>query len=188
MFASIVLLLVAAVCGFFTAVLLIRVLMQWQRVSFRNPLGQFIIAASDWVVRPFRRVVPGWMGIDFASLLPAWGFQAIQLMVELLIGHASGSVLLPLAVSLGLVELLRFALYLLMVLVFASAIMSWVSPHAPAAPLVNAMSEPFLRPFRRIVPMLGGVDLSPMVLLLVLQIGVMIVGHLRSAVIMGLLV
>src|SRR5574337_311800 len=69
MLTSILLLLLDTACGFVTLMLLARFLMQWARVSFRNPLGQFVVATTDWAVRPLRRVLPGLMGLDLASLV-----------------------------------------------------------------------------------------------------------------------
>lgn len=184
MLASILLLIVGSVCGFFTATLLLRFLMQYLRVSFRNPLGAFVIATTDWAVTRLRRVVPGFMGLDFASLLPAWVLQSVLVAVELaILSPATGRpllTLLPLVCVLGVLELVRFALFLLMGIVFVAAILSWVSPHSPVAPVADALSAPFLRPIRRILPLMGGVDLSPLVLLLLLQIAVMMLGSLRA--------
>ena len=85
-----------------------------------------------------------------------------------------------LGAGLGVVELLRMAIYLVFAVVLISAVRSWVSPHAPAAPLFHGFAAPFLRPFRRIVPMIANVDLSPLVLLLVLQIVLVVVSSLRA--------
>ncbi|HRP74787.1 MAG TPA: YggT family protein, partial [Rhodocyclaceae bacterium] len=82
--------------------------------------------------------------------------------------------------GIGLVELARMAIYLIFAVVLVSAVLSWVSPHAPAAPLFHALAEPFLRPFRRVVPMIANIDLSPLVLLLLLQVILVILAGLRG--------
>ncbi|NMG67540.1 YggT family protein [Azoarcus indigens] len=184
MLANVLLLILNTVVGFITLMLLARFFMQWQRVSFRNQIGHFVVTTTDWVVRPLRRFIPGLFGLDMASLLPAWAFQTALVFVELVLrgvplADNPASVLLGVW-GLGLVELLRMMIYLVFAIVLVSAVLSWVSPYSPAAPIVNALAEPFLRPFRRIVPTIANVDLSPLVLLLVLQILLMVLGNLRG--------
>ncbi|QDF98853.1 hypothetical protein CJ010_21080 [Azoarcus sp. DD4] len=184
MLTNILLLILDTAAGFITLMLLARFFMQWQRVSFRNQIGQFVVSTTDWIVRPLRRLIPGLLGLDMASLLPAWAFQTLFVFVEMAIrgvpltGNAVG-VLLGLW-GLGLVELLRMIVYLIFAVVLVSAVLSWVAPHSPAGPVFNALSAPFLRPFRRVVPTVANVDLSPLVLLLVLQILLMLLGGLRG--------
>lgn len=184
MLGNILLLVLDTAVGFITLMLLARFFMQWQRVSFRNQIGAFVVATTDWVVRPLRRLVPGLFGFDMASLLPAWIFQALFVFIEVsmrgvpLNGGAAG--LLLGVWGLGLLELLQLAVYLVFGVVLVSAVLSWVSPHAPAAGVLNALAGPFLRPFRRVIPPIANVDLSPLVLLLVLQILLMVIGSLRG--------
>jgi len=184
MLANVLLLILNTVVGFITLMLLSRFFMQWQRVSFRNQIGHFVVTTTDWVVRPLRRFIPGLFGLDMASLLPAWAFQTALVFIELVLrgvplADNPASVLLGVW-GLGLVELLRMMIYLVFAIVLVSAVLSWVGPYSPAAPIVNALAEPFLRPFRRIVPTIANVDLSPLVLLLVLQILLMVLGNLRG--------
>ncbi|NMG55110.1 YggT family protein [Aromatoleum aromaticum] len=184
MLGNVLLLILNTAAGFLTLMLLARFFMQWQRVSFRNQIGQFVVATTDWIVRPLRRVIPGLMGIDFASLVPAWVLQTLMVFIELWVRGVplDGSVagLLLGVWGLGLLELLRMAIYLVIAVVLMSAVLSWVSPHAPAASVFHNLSAPFLRPFRRVIPPIANVDLSPLVLLLVLQIVLMIVSGLRG--------
>lgn len=184
MLAQILLLIISTAVGFLTLMLLARFFMQWQRVSFRNQIGQFVVTTTDWAVRPLRRVVPGVFGLDMASLLPAWLLQTLLVLVELAFGGVpldggAGGVLLG-VLGLGLIELLRMIIYLIFAVVLVSAVLSWVSPHSPAAPVFHSLAAPFLRPFRRVVPTISGVDLSPLVLLLVLQIVLMVLGGMRG--------
>lgn len=184
MLGNVLLLILNTAAGFLTLMLLARFFMQWQRVSFRNQIGQFVVATTDWIVRPLRRVIPGLMGIDFASLVPAWVLQTVMVFIELSVRGVplDGSVagLLLGVWGLGLLELLRMAIYLVIAVVLMSAVLSWVSPHAPAASVFHNLSAPFLRPFRRVIPPIANVDLSPLVLLLVLQIVLMVVSGLRG--------
>ena len=174
MLGSLFLTLVDTAGGLLSGVLLARFVMQWQRISFRNPIGQFVVATTDWLVVPLRRFIPGLAGLDLASLLPAWLVQVLVVFVKLWVIGRIGVVdplsLLVVMWGAGLLEVARIALYLVMGVVLMSAIFSWVNPHAPLAGVVYALAEPFLRPFRRIIPAIGGVDLTPIALLLVLQV------------------
>lgn len=184
MLQTILLLVLNAVFGFLTIVLLARFFMQWLRVSFRNQIGQFVVAATDWAVRPLRRFVPGLFGLDLASLLPAWILQILFVAIELALRGLpldGGAVGLVLGLSgLGLLELARMAIYLIFAVVLVAAILSWVSPHAPAAPLFRGLADPLLRPFRRILPTIANIDLSPLVLLVLLQIVLVVLSGLRG--------
>lgn len=195
MLVQIILFLLDSVCSFLTLVLLARFTLQVFKAPFRNPLGQFVIAVTDWIVRPARRLVPGLFGYDLASLLLAWLAQAIYLGIAL---GLSGAFTAPqgnlfhgvspaptfMVATLAVVETMKIELYLLIGAVLVSAIFSWVNPYAPLAAVFNAVSQPLLRPLQRFIPPLGGIDLSPLVLLLLLQIGLMLLERLRLFAIM----
>ncbi|HQZ04115.1 MAG TPA: YggT family protein [Thauera sp.] len=184
MLANILLLVVNAAGGFLTMMLLARFYMQWQRISFRNQIGQFVVTTTDWLVRPLRGFVPGLFGFDMASLLPAWLLQMLLVAIELSLRGAVfsgnvGAVLLGLW-GVGLIELMRMMVYLVFAVVLGSALLSWFGPQAPLAPLLHSLAAPFLRPFRRIVPSIANVDLSPLLLLLVLQILLLVLAGVRN--------
>jgi YggT family protein len=159
--------------GLFTYALLLRFAMQVLRAPFRNPLGQAVIALTDWIVKPLRRVLPGWKGIDWASLLATFLFQFLwQLSYSLIFG---GFDLLgagvPFLLAATVIALIKAALWLLIVVVFVQAILSWFAPDGPLSGLLNALTFPFLRPVRRVVPLIGGtLDLSPLVVIVVAQL------------------
>lgn len=183
MLGSIFFLLLNFVFGAFTLLLLVRFFMQRQRVPFHTQLGHFVLATTDWIVRPLRRVIPGLWGLDMASLVPAWLAQVIFAAIELSMrgvpfGEAGG-VALGLA-GMGLVGVARLAVYLVFALVLLSAVLSWIAPHAPAAPMVRYLADPLLRPFRRIIPPIANVDLSPLVLLLLLQVILVVLAGLKG--------
>lgn len=83
MLGSLLLTIVDTLGGLLSGVLLARFVMQWQRISFRNPIGQFVVATTDWLVLPLRRFIPGLGGLDLASLLPAWVVQVLVVFVAL---------------------------------------------------------------------------------------------------------
>jgi len=174
MLSQILRFLLDTVIGFFVFVLLARFYLQLMRVSFRNPLGQFVIALTNWLVLPARRFIPGMFGVDLASLLLAWLIEALLLFLLYLLeagGLASGpGLVVGIFLTLSLLELVRYSLYLLIGVILIQAVISWINPYAPLAPLFNALTAPFLRPFRRLIPPIGNIDLSPLFALLVAQL------------------
>jgi len=174
MLSQILRFLLDTVFGFLVFVLLARFYLQLLRAPFRNPLGQFVTALTNWLVLPARRLIPGMFGLDLASILLAWLIEAVLLFLLYLlkggsVGAASG-VLTGVFFSLALLELARFSLYLLIGVILVQAVISWVNPYAPLAPLFNALAGPFLRPFQRLIPPIGNVDLSPLFALVAAQL------------------
>ena len=186
MLSQILKFLLDTVFGFFVFVLLARFYLQLLRAPFRNPLGQFVTAVSNWLVLPIRRLVPGMFGLDLASLLLAWLVEALHLFLLYLLagpGYAgSAGAVAGMLFSLALLELLRYSLYLLIGVVLIQAVISWINPYAPLAPLFNALAAPFLRPFRRLIPPIGNVDLSPLFVLLAAQLLLIPLDYLSRAV------
>jgi len=169
--------LVDTAFGIVAYAFLLRFTMQWLRVPFRNPLGQAVVALTDWAVKPVRRVVPGYKGLDGSTLLLAWVAQFAWLVtLELLGGRGAfdGATAMTLAL-LACVELVKATLWLLIIVVFAQAILSWTAPDGPFAGVLNALTFRFLAPIRRRVPPLGGtLDLSPLILIVALQLLLML--------------
>jgi YggT family protein len=182
MLAQIILLVLDTVLGLLTFALLARFAMQWARAPFRNPLGQFVIAATDWMVRPLRRFIPGLFGLDLSSLLLAWFWQAVLLGVTVgLTGQFGVSPASTFMVALlAVFATLKLGVYVAMGAVLVSAVLSWVNPYAPMAEVFNAVSRPLLQPFRRLIPPMGGIDLSPLALLVALQIALIVLAGLRQ--------
>jgi YggT family protein len=166
--------LVETVLGLFTLALLLRFFLQLVRAPYRNPVSQFLAALTDWAVIPARRVVPGLWGMDLATLLLAWLCEALsQLVVAALRGwdvsSAVGTVVAAVLV-LAAVKVLKVSIYILMVAVIVQAILSWVNPYSPIGPLLTSLTQPFLRPLQRRIPTVANVDLSPLVLIIILQL------------------
>jgi len=129
--------------------------------------------------RAARRLVPGVARTDWATLLLAWILQALGIWLQAAIVGAQPSTLAILAVAL--VDLVRFGVYILVFAVIVQAVLSWVNPYAPLAPVFDAIMRPFLRPLRRFVPPVGSVDLTPLIVLVVLQVLLIPIGSLRLA-------
>jgi YggT family protein len=137
---------------------------------------------TDWGVLRARRFVPGWRGLDLSSLLLAWLVETVSVLTALFIlsvpATTSGEIL-PLAFAAGFVEVLRTAAYVIIGATLGVVVLSWVNPHAPLAPLVDAIAGPFLRPFQRRIPPIGGIDLSPLILLVALQLALGVLASLK---------
>ena len=166
--------LIDVVFGLLTYALLLRLVMQVMRAPFRNPLGQAVMALTDWIVKPLRKVLPGLGGVDWASAIAAYLMQFAWLLA-LYFALGSGFALfgpgLPFLAIAAVIALVKALLWLTIIVVFAQAILSWVAPDGPLAGVLNALTFPLLRPVRRIVPLIGGsLDLSPLVVIVLAQL------------------
>jgi len=168
---TILTLIVDTIATLLGGVLLLRFWMQAVRVRPPSPVAQFTFQLSDWLVRPLRRVVPGVGGYDWASLIGAFLIVLLATCIWFIAGLPVEAVLLK-----ALQRFLQWILYGFMALLIIEAIFSWVNPHAPLAPFVRALNEPLLRPIRKVVPLVGSLDLSLLVALILLQIAQMLVG------------
>jgi YggT family protein len=163
--------------GLLTYAFLLRFAMQWLRAPFRNPLGQAVVALTDWAVKPVRRVVPGYRGLDGSTLLLAWLGEFAWLVALHLVGGRGpfGGALAATLALLACVLLVKAALWLLIIAVFAQAILSWTAPDGPFAGVLNALTFRFLAPIRRLIPPLGGtLDLSPLIVIVLAQLALML--------------
>lgn len=136
----------------------------------RNPISQFVIAVTDWLVRPLRRLLPVTRGTDWASLGAALVVALALAMVWAVLYGRGSDPMWGAVIPLALFWLVKWSIYLLMGLVLLHAILSWVNPDAPIAPTLELLTRPFLAPVRRVVPLIGGVDLSPLILLVLAQL------------------
>ena len=163
--------------GLFTYAFLFRFAMQWLRAPFRNPVGHAVVALTDWAVKPVRRVVRGVGPFDASTLLLAWITQVLWLFALHAVLGAGGWSATDIAVLLlrSLIELVKAMLWLLIVVVIAQAILSWTAPDGPLAGVLNALTFRFLAPIRRTIPPIGGsLDLSPLILIVVVQLLLML--------------
>ncbi|MBN9132661.1 MAG: YggT family protein [Nitrosospira multiformis] len=163
--------------GLFSLALLLRFYMQLVRAPYGNPLSSFLIAVTDFLVKPARRVIPGYRGMDLATLLLAWIAQVMLLASVLMlkgyslsfssstIGVAAGGLAL-----LGLVEIIKTTLYIIMVAIIIQAVLSWINPYNSLAPLLDSFTRPFLGVIREHIPPIGNIDLSPLFVLIIIQL------------------
>ena len=174
-------LLLQVVFGLVVGACLLRLCMQYQRVALSarsgNPLGPFIFALTDWVVLPLRRVIPPLGRWDSASLVAAYLLELILFSLFWLLAGAHGAIAsIPVQAAFALV---RLALSGLSGLVIVYAVLSWVQTDSPLADTIARVVVPLLRPLRRVVPLVGGVDLSPLILLVLLQVAGIVVESLQ---------
>jgi YggT family protein len=154
--------------------LLIRFLMQLMRAPFRNPVGQATMALTDWIVKPLRKLLPGFRGVDWATLVAAFVLQVAWLLALYALlgrGFALSGAGIAFVLAAAALELVKTAIWILILVVIVQAVLSWVAPDGPLAGLLNALTFPFLRPLRRFIPPLGGaLDLTPLILIVLLQL------------------
>ncbi|HEX4331752.1 MAG TPA: YggT family protein [Usitatibacter sp.] len=164
--------LLDAAASVFILAALLRFWMQAFRAPARNPIAHFSMAITDWAVRPLRRVIPGIAKLDWSSLLVAWILEfALQyLLVAILSGvWADNGTALSVILFRAFVELARLSIYIFMGAVLLGAVLSWVNPYHPVAPFFNALANPFMKPVRRVIPPIGGLDISPIFVLVFFQ-------------------
>ena len=159
--------LLDSILSFAVFAFLLRVLLQLVRADFRNPLAQAVVALTNWLVLPLRRVLPPIGRFDTASLV---ALLIAQMVATLILFRVRTGVIFPF-VSLAIASVRALALAALLlytILVFVYAALSFVAPGArsPATALLAALCEPVLRPLRRVLPVVGGIDFSPLIAIL----------------------
>jgi YggT family protein len=170
--------LVQTLGNLFAIALLLRFMMQLFRVPFRNPFAQFVVALTDFAVKPLRRVVPGLFGLDLACLAAALAVEFVVVAAGHWLGGfpfaLAGARVWPVLFGLAVVRLVSLAVYLVIGLALVRAVLSWINTDSPLAPVVYELSEPFLRPLRRFVPLVANIDLTPLVLFVLCQLVLMV--------------
>jgi YggT family protein len=168
----------------FAAVLILRFHLQWLRAPLFNPIGQFVMALTEFVVLPARRHVRSFRGLDTATLLVALAVETMYLLATVWVQGFPVEWYMQWGVVLwAVVGLLKLSLYLLMGAVIMEALLSWINPHAPIAPLLATVNRPFIAPLRKRIQPLNGIDFTPFILLIICQLILILpVGFLESMV------
>ncbi len=171
--------LIDTLLGLLSLALLLRFYFQLLRVPYYNSVSQFLIAVTDFMVRPARRFIPGWGGMDMSTLVLAWLLESIILTsVYVMQGYDfDANIIFSLGVMglLGMVSIVKTTLYIILVTIIMQAVLSWVNPNSPLAPLLDSFTRPFLMIFRKRIAPIANVDLSPLFVLIVIQVLLMIV-------------
>lgn len=186
MLYQIISLLLEVVTGVVAGTCLLRLYMQYQRVPMSarsgNPLSRFVFAVTDWLVLPLRRVVRPMGRWDMASLVGAFLLEFIQFSILWLLSGADGGFkTVPILAVFGVA---RLAISGLSGLVIVYAVLSWVPSHSDLSDVVQRLCWPPLSVIRRVVPLVGGIDLSPLVLLVLLQVVAIVLGAVQGAVLL----
>ncbi len=168
--------LVQFVVGIYLVIVMLRFLLQQVRADFYNPVSQAIVRLTNPPLRLLRRFIPGFAGIDWPSIILIFTLQLLEIMLVtlLLIGQLPGPFGLLVLTIAGII---RLCLFLYIALIFVGVIISWINPGAynPVTILIYQLTEPLLQPVRRRLPDLGGLDLSPMIALLILYLAMTLI-------------
>jgi len=174
MLAQTLIFLIDTIGDLFAFALITRFLLQWVRAPARNQFSEFVAALTNFIVIPARRLVPGLWGLDLATLMLALMTETLKLWLLLEINGArpgGAAAMAPLALfALAAIHIAQLTVYLLIGALILQAILSWVNPYSPIAPLINSVTRPFLRPFQQVIPLIANVDLSPLAAILVCQL------------------
>jgi YggT family protein len=167
--------LIDSLFGLYICAVLLRLLFQVVRADFYNPLCQAIVTVTNPVLRPLRRYIPALASIDTASVLLILSLQLLNTFLVALVVGVSPNLAGLLVVAVA--EVASKTVWIFMAAVIAQIVLSWVAPggYNPVIGVIQALSEPMLRPARRLLPPLGGLDFSAMVVVIVLNLLLMLV-------------
>lgn len=177
--SSAIVFIVNALTSLYLLVLLLRFWMPWLQADFRNPLAQGILRFTSPVVVPVRRIVPSVGRLDTATILVAFIIQYLTVLLLLLIlGRTAGIV--PIAIT-AIVKLFVLSINLFVYAIFIRIILSWISQggYNPATAIITTLTEPVLRPFRRIIPPMGGFDISPIFAIILLLAATIVINGFK---------
>ena len=162
--------LVQTLFGLYTLALMLRFLLQWARADFYNPLVQFLVKLTNPLLLPLRRFIPGLLGLDMAALVLMLIIKLVEWsLIYSIVGQSSNLVAL---IVIALADLLNLLINVWFWSILIRAVMSWFNPdyRQPVVALILQLTEPILRPARQLIPAFSGIDLSPILILLLLQL------------------
>lgn len=163
--------LVRTLFGLYILAVVLRLLLQMARADFYNPICQVLVKVTNPALRPLRRIVPGFLGIDMAAIVLLLLLKTAELLIIQQLSGFGGDV--AGLVVLGIAQLIKLVLDLFFFSILIQVILSWINPgtnYNPGVALLHALNEPLMRPARRVLPSMSGLDLSPLLVLIVLQL------------------
>lgn len=163
--------LIQIIFGLYILAVLLRYLLARVRADFYNPLSQFIVKVTNPAIKPLRRFIPGYFGVDWPSIVLLFFIQAVEIILISLI--VSGRIPAPMGLLvLTFAYLLKEVIYVYLFIILIQIVISWVNPGAynPATVIMYQLSEPVLKPARRLIPSAGGFDFSPMIVIIGMQL------------------
>jgi YggT family protein len=170
--------LLQTILGMFAIIVLLRFYLQLVSAPFQNPASQFVVALSNFIVKPTRRIIPSWRGFDLSTLLLAFiaewitefGLRWLADFPFLVAGSGVWIALIGLSIN----DLFKLSIYIFLYATVIQAVLSWLTPYSPIAPVLNALTRPILNPIRKHIPLVGGFDLSPIVIFIGAQLLIML--------------
>ena len=167
--------LITLVLGLYILAVMLRFLLQLVRADFYNPFSQFIVTITNPALRPLRKLIPGFAGIDWPSILLLCLLQGIEICLIALLKIGSVPAIAGLLVLI-IAYLIKLLLFIYLVLIIIQVIISWINPgaYSPMTIIIYQLTEPVMRPVRRIIPVTGGLDWSPLVVLVCLNLLLML--------------
>lgn len=156
--------LIQSILGIYVTLVVLRLLLQWVRADFYNPISQLIVTALSPLLKPLRHVIPNIAGIDLAAVILAWGLKALELLLVMLL--LNGRLYLFAVVWWAIPELMELIANIFIVAILLQVIFSWITPfgsYNPAADLASSLAEILLVPAQRLLPLVPGLDFSPIV-------------------------
>ncbi|NML29347.1 YggT family protein [Paraburkholderia antibiotica] len=175
MFGDIARFLLNTVFTLFGAALLLRAWLQVVRLPPYNPVSNAVMQATNWIVLPLRRILPSTRNIDWASIVATLIAAIVYVVLMVVLTGADPLTLVPTLLIVAVLTTIKWALNLIIWMTILMALLSWLNPRSPAMPILYQLTAPFLNPLRRVLPQLGGIDLSPILLFVIVQVLQMVV-------------
>ncbi|MGB1800181.1 MAG: YggT family protein [Gammaproteobacteria bacterium] len=163
--------LIEIIFGLYILAILLRFLLARVRADFYNPLSQFIVKVTNPAIKPLRRIIPGYWGIDWPSIVLLFAVQIVEIILVALVTSGRIPAVEGLCI-LTIANLIKEVIYVYIFIILIQVVISWINPGAynPITSLLYQLSEPVLKPVKRLLPPAGGFDFSPLVVLIGFQL------------------
>ena len=180
--SQIALFLVEAIFSLYIGAVVIRLLLGFARANFNNPLSQFLVKVTNPVLVPMRRFIPSIGKVDTSAVLLAYGLTVIK--VSLLYLIVKGAIMFPESLIISVAEVIKTIIWVYIIALILQAVISWVGSAQgnPVSPLVHSLTNPLVRPIRKVIPLIGMMDLSPLVAILGLNVLLIVVNNILPSI------
>ncbi len=180
--SQIALFLVEAIFSLYIGAVVIRLLLGFARANFNNPLSQFLVKVTNPVLVPMRRFIPSIGKVDTSAVVLAYGLTVIKVSLIYLI--VRGAIMFPESLIIALGEVIRTVIWVYIIALILQAVISWVGSAQgnPVSPLIHSLTNPIVRPIRKVIPLIGMMDLSPLVAILGLNILLIVINNLLPSI------
>ena len=167
--------LIDTIIGLYMLAVMLRFLLQWVRADFYNPISQFLVTVTNPPVIFLRKFIPGLFGIDLASIILLAALAVVKIYLIYAIAGMTPRISGVLLLSVG--EVIQLGIYVFIFSMLIRVVLSWIQPggYNPVLGLINQLTEPLMAPARRIIPVFGGLDISPMLVFIFLYLTLMLV-------------